>query len=67
MPRQKPKTRKCLAKRFKVTKRGKVLRHRPGRRHLLSGKSAKRRRKLRKPAECSPYDTFRVLHMLGQG
>lgn len=41
------KTNKSVAKRVRVTKNGKVLRNRPGRRHLLSCKSAKRRRHLR--------------------
>ncbi len=63
----KPKTRKSLAKRFKITKKGKVLRNRPGRRHLLSTKSPKRRRKLRRQVECSPYDSYRVLRMLSGG
>jgi len=35
-----------VAKRFKITATGKVLRSRSGKRHLLSGKSPKRRRSL---------------------
>jgi len=41
------KTNKSVAKRVRVTKNGKVLRNRPGRRHLLSSKDAKHRRHLR--------------------
>jgi len=41
------KTRKSISKRMKITKTGKVLRHRPGSRHYKAGKSAGRRRKLR--------------------
>jgi large subunit ribosomal protein L35 len=41
------KTRKSFAKRFKITATGKVMRSRAGKRHLLQGKSAKRRRSLR--------------------
>lgn len=41
------KTRKSFAKRFKITATGKVLRSRAGKRHLLQGKSAKRRRSMR--------------------
>ncbi|MBM3985415.1 MAG: 50S ribosomal protein L35 [Planctomycetes bacterium] len=41
------KTRKSVAKRVKITKNGKVLRHRPGSRHLKVRKSASRRRGLR--------------------
>ncbi len=48
MPRQ--KVRKALVKRFKITASGKVRRRRPGASHLMSGKPAKRRRRLRKPA-----------------
>ena len=40
------KTRKAVAKRFKITATGKVLRPRSGKRHLLSGKRPKRRRSL---------------------
>ena len=40
------KTRKSVAKRFKITASGKVIRNRSGKRHLLSCKSPKRRRRL---------------------
>jgi large subunit ribosomal protein L35 len=46
MPKQ--KTNKGVAKRVRVTKNGKVKYHAPGRRHLLSNKSGKRRRQMRK-------------------
>ena len=42
------KTKRSLAKRVKVTKNGKVLRSHALRRHLLSGRSQKRKRLLRK-------------------
>lgn len=45
----KMKTKKSLKRRIKVTGTGKLMHHREGRRHLQSGKRAKRRRKLRKP------------------
>lgn len=44
MPKQ--KTHKGLRKRVKITATGKVKYRRPGGSHLLSGKSAKRRRRL---------------------
>jgi len=44
------KTRKAAAKRFKFTKTGKIKRSRAFRRHILSKKSSKRKRKLRKSA-----------------
>jgi len=43
----KTKTNKALSKRVRVTGTGKVKAHRCGHGHLLSGKSAKRRRHLR--------------------
>jgi large subunit ribosomal protein L35 len=42
------KNKKGLVKRVKVTKKGKALQGARGRRHLLSGKTAKRKRHLRK-------------------
>ncbi len=47
----KMKTNKAVAKRIKVTARGKVLRHRPGVSHLRSVKSPSRLRRFRKTAE----------------
>jgi large subunit ribosomal protein L35 len=44
----KMKTSKTAAKRLKVTKNRKVRRRRAGSSHLLSGKSPKKRRSLRK-------------------
>lgn len=38
------KTRKSIAKRFKVTGTGKVMRRKPGKRHLLRKLSVKQRR-----------------------
>jgi len=41
------KTRKSIAKRFKVTASGKILRRKPGHRHLLRRKSQKQKRAMR--------------------
>jgi large subunit ribosomal protein L35 len=49
-PNAKAKTHKGLKKRIKISGTGKVLRGRAGAGHLLSGKSSKRRRKLRQTA-----------------
>ena len=46
MPKQ--KTKKGVAKRFKITKSGKVKRSKAGGRHILSKKKRKRKRSLRK-------------------
>lgn len=50
------KTRKSLSKRVKVTKKKKGLRSKAGRRHLLSSKSTKRKRKLRHKTTVSKAD-----------
>ena len=44
----KMKTRKAVKARFKVTGTGKLMRQRPGRRHILTKKASKRKRRLRK-------------------
>jgi large subunit ribosomal protein L35 len=65
MRRPRPvKTKKSVAKRFKITAGGKVLRSRAGRRHLMQGKNPKRRRRLRSVAAVDPTDAARVLQNL---
>jgi large subunit ribosomal protein L35 len=54
------KTKKSVAKRFKITARGKVLSRQAGKRHLLSGKSAKRRRHLGEWKELHPTDVYKI-------
>lgn len=44
------KTHKGSAKRFRVTGTGKIMRRRANKSHLLTGKSSKRTRRLRKEA-----------------
>ena len=61
----KMKTRKSIMKRIKITKTGKIKRHRAGTGHLLSHKSAKRRRRLRKAVIMKPMDAKRIKKMLG--
>ena len=58
------KTRKAVAKRFKITGTGKVLFRGAGRRHLLQGKSSKRRRALRKAHQLGATDTYRIIQNL---
>jgi large subunit ribosomal protein L35 len=60
MPKQ--KTHKGLAKRVKVTARGKVKHRRAGAGHLMSGKSAKRRRRLGQPSvtEIKTVETMKI-------
>ena len=58
------KTRKSVAKRFKITASGKIVRNRPGKRHLLASKNAKLRRKLGTPALVDKTDYARVMENL---
>lgn len=50
------KTRKAVAKRFKVTGTGKVMRRRQGKRHLLENKSRKRKKSLSKSVLVADVD-----------
>lgn len=61
------KTNRSAAKRFKITKNGKVKRSRAFGAHLLTGKSAKRRRNLRKAALLSQGDVQRIKRLLPNG
>ena len=54
------KTRKAVAKRFKITARGKVLRAQSSRRHLLGLKRSKRKRQLGKMQVLDKTDEARV-------
>jgi large subunit ribosomal protein L35 len=58
------KTRKAVAKRFKITAGGKVLRSRAGRRHLLQSKNPKRRRGLGKAVVVGETDAYRITQNL---
>jgi len=50
------KTRKAVAKRFKVTGTGKILRRKQGKRHILTKKNQKRKRNLGKACLVSDAD-----------
>jgi large subunit ribosomal protein L35 len=54
------KTKKAVAKRFKITGTGKVLRSRAGKRHLLVSKNAKRKRHMAKTAVVDKTDEARI-------
>lgn len=58
------KTKKSVAKRFKITARGKVMRSRAGRRHLLQGKNPKRRRSLGQSVIVDKTDAYRITQSL---
>jgi large subunit ribosomal protein L35 len=54
------KTKKSVAKRFKITASGKVMRASAGKRHLAQTKSPKRRRNLRGTTTVHPTDVYRI-------
>ncbi|HSR54370.1 MAG TPA: 50S ribosomal protein L35 [Acidobacteriota bacterium] len=60
----KQKTKKSAAKRFKLTGTGKIKRHSSHASHILTKKSPKRKRKLRKGKLVADGDQKRVLRML---
>lgn len=57
------KTKKSVAQKFKVTGTGKLKRSQSGKRHLLTGKTAKRKRQLRRP-ELVPKTKLKTYKML---
>lgn len=61
----KMKTRKAVASRFKVTASGKLRYNRPGRRHILTKKSPKRKRQLRCPGLISQTQEGVYKRMMG--
>ena len=65
MARTKMKPNKSVAKRFKVTKTGKVKRHHGFTSHLMSSRPAKRRRKLRKPELVAEEHARRYRGLMG--
>ncbi len=60
----KMKRHKGLAKRMKITGGGKVRRHKSGRRHLLSHKTAKHRRRLRESAIVTGKVARKIKHAI---
>lgn len=65
MPKQ--KTRKSAAKRFKQTGTGKFRRNRANARHILTKKTAKRKRRLRQDAEVKVTEMKRIRAALPYG
>ena len=61
------KTRKCVAKRFKITKSGKIMRMKAGKSHILTKKSRKRKRHLRKSTVVSKSFVKRLKRQLPYG
>lgn len=65
MKKVKVKTRKIVAKRFKITSTGKVLRRMPQMRHLRRRKSAKQIRRYRHYQEVTGIFAKKIRRMLG--
>ena len=65
MPKQ--KTNRSAMKRFKVTKNRKVRRSKAYRRHLLAGRTTKRKRSLRRKSLVCKAERLTYLRLLGQG
>ncbi len=61
----KMKTNKAVKARFKVTGTGKLVRNRPGRRHILTKKAAKRKRHLKKAMVVDKGQTKMYSRMMG--
>lgn len=62
----KMKTHKGAAKRFKVTGSGKIVRVKAYKGHILTKKSAKRKRRLNETAQVSSADAKKVKRLLGK-
>jgi large subunit ribosomal protein L35 len=61
----KMKTRRAAAKRFTKTGSGKLKRNKAFAAHILTKKSTKRKRNLRKSDMVAKADTRRILEMIG--
>ncbi|MBF0595139.1 MAG: 50S ribosomal protein L35 [Candidatus Omnitrophica bacterium] len=61
------KTKKGVAKRFKITKSGLVKKKSGNRGHLLSKRSSKRKRRLRKSDYLTPVEGKKVRRMMPYG
>lgn len=61
------KTKKAVRKRFKITKRGKVLKPQAFRRHLMGDKSSSRKRELRRSQLVDPTQVAMIKRCLPYG
>ncbi len=60
----KPKTRKSISKRFKITKTGKILRRATGQNHYRTKKTSKQKRNKRKWVEVSKSEVKKIKKLL---
>lgn len=61
------KTNKSAAKRFRITKSGKIKKNSANRGHILGKMSRKRKRNLRKPSYLSDADARKIRRLLPYG
>jgi large subunit ribosomal protein L35 len=61
----KVKTKKAVKARFKVTATGKLMQSHPGKRHILTKKSSKRKRQLRKQSEVNKAQSKTYARLMG--
>lgn len=61
------KTKKAVSSRFRMNKKGKIKRWRPGKSHLMTGKSRSRKRHLRRGQMTSAVDQHRLRRFLPHG
>jgi len=64
---RKLKTKKAIKKRVKITAHGKIVRHKGGKSHLLSGKSSRRKRDLRRKTLVAKANEKSIKRMLPYG
>jgi len=67
MAKVKQKTNKAVKARFRVTGTGKLLRGKPGSRHILTKKSSNRKRRLRKDALVDHGQSKMYARLMGVG
>ena len=61
------KTNRSAAKRFKITKNGKIKKRNAGRRHILGNKKRKKKRNLRQNGYISEADEKHIRRLLPYG
>jgi large subunit ribosomal protein L35 len=58
------KSRRAAVKSFKITATGKIKRRKAFRRHILTSKSTKRKRHLRRPGQVDKTEVYKVKRFL---
>lgn len=61
------KTKKSIAKRYKITGTGKIMRRSPGQRHLMSSKTSKQKRRNSQDKQVAPGQSKVIMKALPFG